>query len=58
MTTDKNGKEITENIPSILQFIDSARSIVCSLSKFDNNLSEEIHQIKCKHRRYDKKCET
>ena len=29
-----------------------------SLSNLDNNLSEGIHKIKCKHRHDDKKCET
>ena len=28
------------------------------LSNLVNNLSEEIHKIKCKHRHEDKKCET
>ena len=32
----------------ILQFIDSARFMACSLSNVVNNLSEGIHRIKCK----------
>ena len=46
--TDKNGEEITKNISYILQFIDSARFMASSLSNLANNLSEEIHRIKCK----------
>ena len=32
----------------ILQFIDSARCMVSSLSNLVNNLSERLHRIKCK----------
>ena len=45
--TDKNGEEITKNISYILQFIDTARFMVSSLSNLVNNLSERIHEIKC-----------
>ena len=55
---DKNGEEITKNICYILQFTDSARFMVSSLSNLVNNLSEEIHRIKCKFKHNDKKCET
>ena len=41
-----------------LQFIGGARYIASSLSNLVNNLSEEIHKIKCKYRHNDKKCET
>ena len=55
---DKNGDEIAKNICYILQFIDSARFMVNSLSSFVNNLSEEIRRINCKFGHDDKKCET
>ena len=55
---DKNGEEITRNIPYILQFIDSARFVTSSLSSLVSNLSEGIHRIKCKYGHDDKKCET
>ena len=42
----------------ILQFIDSARFMASSLSSLVNNLSEGIHEIKCKFGHNDKKCET
>ena len=42
----------------MLQFIDSARFMVSSLSNLVNNLSEGIHRIKCKIGHDDKKCET
>ena len=29
-----------------------------SLSNLNNNISEGIHKVKCKHRHDDKKCET
>ena len=45
---DKNGKEITKNIPYILQFRDNARFMASSLSDLVNNLSEGIHRIKFK----------
>ena len=32
----------------ILQFIDSARFMVSSLSNLANNLSQGIHRVKCK----------
>ena len=37
---DKNREEITKNIFYILQFVDSARFMVSSLSNLVNNLSE------------------
>ena len=55
---DKNGEEITKNISYILQFIDSARFMVSSLSNLVNNLSEEVNKIKCKYGQNDKKCDT
>ena len=51
-------KIIKKNISYILQFINSARFIESSLSNLLNNLSEEIHRIKCKYGQADKKCET
>ena len=56
--TDKNGEENTKNKSYRLLFIDSPRFMTSSLSNLDNNLSEGIHKIKCKHRQDDKKCET
>ena len=53
--TDKNGKEIAKNISYILQFIDSARFMASSLPILANNLSEEIHWIKCKFVHVDRK---
>ena len=55
---DKNGEKNTKNISCILQFIDSARFMASSSSNFVNNLSEEIHRIKCKYGQDDKKCKT
>ena len=55
---DKNGEEFTKNISYILQFIDSARFMASSLENLVNNLSEEIHKIKCEYGHDDKKCET
>ena len=45
----KKGEKITKNITYILQFIDSTRFMASSLSSLVNNLSEEIHKIKCKY---------
>ena len=56
--TDKTGEQITKNISYILQFIDSARFMVSSLSNLVNNLSEGVHRIKRKFMHNDKKCET
>ena len=56
--TDKNGEETTKNISYILQFIDSTRFMVGSISILVNNLSEGIHKMKCKYRHDDKKFET
>ena len=55
---DENGEEVTKNISYILQFIDSARFMVKSLSNLLNNLSKRIHKIECKCGHDDKKCET
>ena len=44
---DKNGKEITKKMSYILQFVDSARFLLISLSNLVNNLSEGLHRIKC-----------
>ena len=55
---DKNEEEITKNISYILQFIDSARFMASSLSNLVNNLSEEIHKVKCKFGHDHKNCET
>ena len=51
---DTNREEMTKNISSILQFINSARFMASSLSNLANNLSEGIHRIKYVHD--DKKC--
>ena len=40
---DKNGEEVTKNI----SYIDSARVMESSLLNLGNNLSEEIHRVKC-----------
>ena len=48
-------KKLQKNTSYILQFIDSARFMDCSLS---NLVSEGIHRIKCKFGGYDKKYET
>ena len=42
----------------MLQLIDSASFMAISLSNLVNNLSEGIHEIKCKYGQHDKKCET
>ena len=55
---DKNGGEITKNMSYILQFIDRAKFMVCSLSNVVNNLSEGIHRIRCKYGHDDKKYQT
>ena len=51
-------KKLQKNTFYILQFIDSARFMDCSLSNLVSNVSEGIHRIKCKFRCYDKKYET
>ena len=51
-------KKLQKNISYILQFIDSAKLMASSLSNLLNNLSEEIHRVKCKFGQEDKKCET
>ena len=53
----KIGGNIAKNISYILQFTDSARFMASSLSNLVNNLSDEIHRIKCKYGHDDKKCE-
>ena len=58
MRINKNGEKITKNISFMLQFIDSARFMVSSLSNLINNLSEGIHRIKYKFGHSDKKYET
>ena len=58
MRINKNREEITKYISYILQFFDSTQFMASLLSNLVNNLSEEIHKIKCKHRHEDKKCET
>ena len=52
---DKNGEEITKNIPCIFQFVNSARFMASSLLNLVNNFSEGVHRIKCKYEHNDKK---
>ena len=47
-------EEITKNGFYILKFIESTRFMASSLSNVVNNLSEEIHRIKCKYGHDDK----
>ena len=47
-----------KNISSILQFVDSTRFMAISILNLVNNLYQEIHVIRCKSGRNDKKCET
>ena len=47
-------EEITKNRFYILKFIESTRFMASSLSNVVNNLSEEIHRIKCKYGHDDK----
>ena len=54
----KNGEETTQNISYILQFIDSTRIIISSLSNLIIYLSKGLHVIKCKLGHDNKKCET
>ena len=54
---NKNGEKITENISYILQFIGSARFMARFLLNLVNNLSEELHRVKCKFGHSDKNCE-
>ena len=42
-------EKLQKNISYILQSMDSARFMASSLSNFVNNLSEGIHEIKCKY---------
>ena len=56
--TYKKRKEITKTISYRLQFIDSARFMVSSLSNLVNNLAEGIHKIKCKNKYNNEKYET
>ena len=53
---DKNCKENIKTISLKLQFIDSARFIVSSLSNLVDNLSEGIHKIKFKYGHDHEKC--
>ena len=46
---NKTREEITKNILFILQFINSARFMASSLSNLVNNISGEIHKLKCKY---------
>ena len=55
---NNNGDRLTKNLSYILQFIDSARLMVSSLSNTVNNPSEGIHRFKCKFGHSDKKWET
>ena len=50
-------KKLKKYISYILQFIDSARLMASSLSNRVNNLSEEIHEVKCRYGHGKKKCE-
>ena len=43
---EKKGEEITQNLSYRLQFVDSTRFSVSSLSNFVSNLSEGIHKTK------------
>ena len=54
----KNGEEFKKNASYILQFIDIAGFMAISSSIPVNNLSKEIHRIKCKQEHDDKECET
>ena len=45
---DKDGNESVVTISYKIKFIDSARFMAISLSNLVDNLSEEIHKIKCK----------
>ena len=47
-------EEITKNGFYILKFIESTGFMASSLSNVVNNLSEEIHRIKCKYGHDDK----
>ena len=46
---DKDGNESVETISYEIKFIDSMRFIGTSLSKLVENLTEGIHEIKCKY---------
>ena len=52
---DKNGEDVTKNIPYILLFTDSIRLMASSLPNLANSFSEAIHKIKPKYGHYDKK---
>ena len=47
-TIDKDGNESVVTISYKIKFIDSARFIATILSNLVDNLTEEIHKIKCK----------
>ena len=47
-------KKLPKILSYILQFIDSIRSLVSSLSNLLNNLFEGTHKIKCKYERNNK----
>ena len=42
----------------LLKFVDCAKFMASLLSNLVNNLTEGIHEIKCKYRHDDKICET
>ena len=46
---DKEGSEAVETISYKTKFIDSSRFMASSLSILFDNLTEEIHKIKCKY---------
>ena len=52
---DKNGEDVTKNIPYIIPFTDSMRLMASSLPNLANSFSEAIHRIKPKYGHYDKK---
>ena len=47
-TTDKDGNESVVTISYKIKFFNSARFMASSLSNLVDNLTEEIHKIKCR----------
>ena len=55
---DMEGNKAVETMSYKIEFIDSVSSIATSLTKLVDNLSERIHNIKCKDCSCSLECES